>query len=260
MGKLKSKYAKGVDDLAIDQKLNNAESAKTLATNFGKDSGKYISFKEMSKSQQAQYRAGQASGEEFTVDGIGNYLAQPKKSITPKPNFPKQTEDPKGTIYPKDWKTPKGEERTLQRFMDFVDIQNNLNKENYKPNVEYNKPESLTDTTKKQLTTKTLPEVTVTAKAKSVIPEFNLKSIMGKTKELASLRSSIPGFGPFRTSANSKLVGDIDNINSQLYKISQKQSAFERNKTRGLASEQALQEAKAREQEFLKLTKNLKLK
>jgi hypothetical protein len=44
---------------------------------------KYLKFAEMSADQQKQYRAGQASGKAFKVDGIGDYAASaPKKTTT----------------------------------------------------------------------------------------------------------------------------------------------------------------------------------
>lgn len=219
-----------------------------------KEKNPYISFKQMSAADQKKYRAGMASGAKFEVGGREYAAATPEKMafsarMASKKNKPltkkQETDNFWKDIYESRKKIVGNNFGTIKT--PFTGARETV----ITSKKEETKPEN-----NKQVNTNTQESST----NKTTISEFNLKAIMAKKKELADLRSNVPGFGPFRSSSNSKLVEDIDNINRQLYKISQKQAAFERNKTRGLGDAQALKEAKARELEFKNLTKNLKFK
>jgi len=215
-----------------------------------KEKNPYISFKQMSAADQKAYRAGMASGKAFEVGGRKYAAATPEEIAFSKRMEVKSNRSTKPDTYYKDvYNSRKG---TVGKNFGTTKTPFTGARET----VVTSKKEEIKPKNNKQVNTNTQES----SNNKTTVSEFNLKAIMAKKKELANLRSSVPGFGPFRSSSNSKLVEDIDNINRQLYKISQKQSAFERNKTRGLGDAQALKEAKARELEFKNLTKNLKFK
>jgi hypothetical protein len=232
-----------LDDI-VKKSMSSEAFKKTMTPN----RAGLVSFKQMTPAQQKQYRAGIASGNKFTVEGIGEYAGANKSQISQSARMAAKGNKP-DTYYKDVYESRKP---TLGKNFGttktpFVGA---------KGTVVTSKKEEIKPRNNKQVNTNTQESST----NKTTVSEFNSKAIMAKKKELADLRSNVPGFGPFRSSSNSKLVGDIDNINRQLYKISQKQSAFERNKTRGLGDAQALKEAKARELEFKNLTKNLKFK
>jgi hypothetical protein len=73
MGKLKSKYAKGVDDLYIDKSLNDAESERMLKVNTPKKS-----LKSQYEENKGGYQRALASGKK---DSKGNVI-DPKTGLT----------------------------------------------------------------------------------------------------------------------------------------------------------------------------------
>jgi hypothetical protein len=62
-----------------DSLIKKSMSSQAFKDVTSKKSNKYIDFKDMTPTQQKQYRAGIASGKEFTVEGIGKYGAATKQ-------------------------------------------------------------------------------------------------------------------------------------------------------------------------------------
>ena len=107
----------------------------------------YISFKQMSAADRKLYRAGMASGKDFKVGG-------------------------------RDYKAATKEEQAVSaRMAGKGKLKSTKQSENYKPNVEYNKPESLTDITRKQILTKDTSVRTSAIKNKINLPKNALSGM-----------------------------------------------------------------------------------